>query len=107
MLDPNKKLVCSHGVYLITHLALTKIGKGALLNPAFKFSLYKEKNFENDFNAIVEALVSSYRVNFSNNKYPLSIFKNFKYCRKMRDDVSKSDGREFLGQIDLFDMPKM
>lgn len=102
-LDVHQKLVCSHGVYLITNLMLSKIGQKHLLNPSFDITHYLKSNFDNDFVAITKALMNSYRINFSNNKYPLSIFKNFKYCRKMRDDVSMNDGREYVGQISLFD----
>lgn len=102
-LDVLQKLVCSHGVYLITHLMLTKIGQKSLLNPGFDITNYLKNELDKDFSRITKALMNSYQINFSNNKYPLSIFKNFNYCRKMRDEVSKNDGREYVGQINLFD----
>ena len=103
-LQSSERLICSHGLYLITHLIYNNIGKGKILNPKFDSREYLKNNFLIDFKTYSTRLVQVYKDKFPNNKFPLSIFKNFKYCRSLKDDILSKEGKPRVGQtLNLFD----
>lgn len=85
--DANQRLIYSHGVYLLTHIIYTAIGKSKLLNPSFEIDEYLNNDFKTDFTKYANRLWLAYQSVSPNNKFPLSIFKNFKYNRTMKDDI--------------------
>ena len=103
-LQASERLICSHGLYLITHLIYTNIGKSTILNPKFDSREYLKNDFKNDFKTYSIRLIQVYTDEFPNNKFPLSIFKNFKYCRSLKDRILSKEGKPRIGQtLNLFD----
>lgn len=103
-LQVTERLICSHGIYLITHLIYISIGKEKILNPKFDSREYLKSEFEKDFKTYSMRLIQIYQNEFPNNKFPLSIFKNFRYCRSLKDSVLSKEGKTRIGQtLNLFD----
>lgn len=103
-LQSSERLICSHGLYLITHLIYNNIGKGKIHNPKFDSREYIKNDFSKDFKTYSTRLVQVYKDKFPNNKFPLSIFKNFKYCRSLKDEILSKEGKPRVGQtLNLFD----
>lgn len=103
-LRSSERLICSHGLYLITHLIFTNIGKIKILNPKFDSRGYLKNDFLRDFKIYSIRLIQVYTDEFPNNKFPLSIFKNFKYCRSLKERVLSKEGKPRVGQtLNLFD----
>lgn len=103
-LDINRRLVCSHGLYLISNIVFHKVGRSKLMNPKFDLDSYFRDSFQTDFDRTTKRLIKVYQELFPNNRFPLSIFKNFKYCRKIKDGILKLEGEPRIGQtLDLFD----
>lgn len=102
-LPAEDRLICSHGLYLLTNILLTNLKK-SLYNPKFESKKYLQNEFKSDFPKYYKRLVQVYNEMFVNNKFPLSIFKNFKYCRKIKDEVFKREGVIREGQtLNLFE----
>lgn len=103
-LSTNERQICSHALYLISNLVFSKIGKENLLNPSFDCIEYLKTSFKTDIHKYSYRLVQVYIEIFPTNRFPLSIFKNFKYCRKIKEDILKLEGVIKPGQtISLFD----
>ena len=99
-----ERLICSHGLYLLTHLIYVNIGREKILNPKFDSRGYLSDSFKKDFKTYSLRLVQIYQDEFPNNKFPLSIFKNFKYCRSLKDSILSREGKPRIGQtLNLFD----
>ncbi|WP_299313599.1 AIPR family protein [uncultured Aquimarina sp.] len=103
-LQASERLICSHGLYLLTHLIYSNIGKDKILNPKFDSRKYLKDEFKKDFKTYSVRLVQIYQAEFPNNKFPLSIFKNFRYCRSLKDSILFREGKPRIGQtLNLFD----
>ena len=103
-LNTNERQICSHALYLISNLVFGKVGREKLLNPSFDCTEYIKSSFKNDINKYSLRLVQVYIEIFPTNRFPLSIFKNFNYCRKIKEDILKLEGVLKPGQtISLFD----
>jgi hypothetical protein len=103
-LNVHERLICSHALYLISNLIFSKIDRSALLNPNFDATSYIQNNFKTDIRKYSHRVVQVYIELFPTNKFPLSIFKNFKYCRKIKDEVLQLEGVLKPGQtMSLFD----
>lgn len=98
------RLICSHGLYLISNLIFHHIGREKLLKPKFDSKEYISTKFQQDLKTYTKRLIQIYQETFPNNRFPLSIFKNFKYCRKIKDDILTRQGIPRIGQtLSLFD----
>tara|TARA_R110001606_G_C15357573_1_gene648181 strand:- start:275 stop:1858 length:1584 start_codon:yes stop_codon:yes gene_type:complete len=103
-MQSSKRLICSHGLYLIAHLIFTNIGRKKTLNPNFDSQKYLKNDFKKDFKTYSIRLIQVYTVEFPNNKFPLSIFKNFRYCRSLKESILSRVGKPQIGQtLNLFD----
>lgn len=106
-LDAKERLINSHGIYLLTHLFYINISKEKLYNPHFDIKVYMKNEFKEDFMRYTQRLVRAYDKVSPDNKFPLSIFKNFKYCRKMKEEVIAKEGIPRIGQtLNLFGDPE-
>ena len=105
LLPVSDRLICSHGLYLLTHLIYSSIGRDIILNPNFDSQSYLRENFKQNFKTYSLRLVQVYQNEFPNNKFPLSIFKNFRYCRSLKDSILSKEGLPRIGQtLNLFDV---
>jgi len=103
-LPASERLICSHGLYLLTHLIYYNIGREKLINPKFDSRKYLRNEFKIDFKTYSVRLIQVYQNEFPNNKFPLSIFKNFRYCRSLKDSILSKEGKPRIGQtLNLFD----
>jgi hypothetical protein len=103
-MQSTERLICSHGLYLISNLIFSDIGRKELLNPKFNSKEYISNSFKKDLETYTKRLIQVYQETFPNNRFPLSIFKNFKYCRKIKDDILTRQGKPRVGQtLNLFD----
>jgi len=98
------RLVCSHGIYFIANIVFQNIDKEKIFNPNFDCEEYLKNEFKIDITKYCTRTVQAYNHVSPNNKYPLSIFKNFKYCRIMRDYIFGVEGKPKIGfTLNLFD----
>ncbi|MCR9013487.1 AIPR family protein [Aquiflexum gelatinilyticum] len=99
-----EKLICSHGVYLLSHLIVHKSDKSMFFDPSQDLKNYFKDFFKSDFDRYTKRLLKAYNYVSPNNNYPLSIFKNFNHCRKMKDHILDSEGIPKPGQtLNMFE----
>lgn len=84
--DPVSRGICSHGIYLLTNIFFGK-HKSRLKNPNIDLENFLDEHFKNDIVDICQKTVQYYNTNFTQNKIPLSVFKNFNYCRDIKKSV--------------------
>ena len=105
-LESEERLINSHGIYLLTHLFYINISKPKLNNPQFDSESYLKDEFKEDFTRYTKRLVHAYKEISPNNRFPLSIFKNFKYCRRMKEEIISKESIPRVGHtLNLFEDP--
>jgi hypothetical protein len=102
-LNDNDRYICSHGIYLISNI-LYNNHKTILLDPNTNIRNFIEDDFKEDIHRICHRVTQVYVSKFIQNKIPLSVFKNFKYCREIRENVLELEGKiNTSHQPSLFD----
>ena len=92
LLEDQKRLICTHGIYLISNIIFNN-HKTTLLNPKFNLNNFIEKDFKNDIYRICHRVTEVYTLKYTQNKIPLSVFKNFVLCRDIKNDVLELEGK--------------
>lgn len=102
-LGDNERYICTHGIYLISNI-LYNNHKTVLLNPNIDIRNFLDNTFKEDIHRICRRVTQVYVSKFTQNKIPLSVFKNFKSCREIRENVLELEGKiNTSHQPSLFD----
>ncbi len=102
-LGDSDRYICSHGIYLISNLIYNN-HKSILQNPNIDINNFLNNEFKEDIFRICHRIVHVYNSKFTQNKIPLSVFKNFKFCREIKDNVLELEGKiNANSQPSLFD----
>ncbi|WP_052911572.1 AIPR family protein [Riemerella anatipestifer] len=91
-LDEQQRHICTHGIYLIVNIIFSN-HKTQLLNPNIKIKEFLENDFKNDIYRICHRVVEVYVAKYTQNRIPLSVFKNFALCRDIKNNVLELEGR--------------
>lgn len=91
-LDDNERYICSHGIYLISNIIYNN-HKSTLQNPNIDIINFLNFEFKNDIFRICHRIVFVYNSKFTQNKIPLSVFKNFKFCREIKENILELEGK--------------
>lgn len=91
------RLICSHGLYFISHVHLQNMNKELILNPSNRIEDYLDNGFLEEIETWTNRTVSTY-MDYFQVKFPLPIFKNFNYCRKMKNEMYRKEGKPVVGQ---------
>lgn len=102
-LEDQKRLICSHGIYLISNIIFDN-HKITILNPKFNIDNFIKIDFKDDIYRICHRVTEVYILKYTQNKIPLSVFKNFVLCRDIKNDVLELEGKLITNkQPTLFD----
>ena len=95
--NQDDKLIGTHGLYFIMHLHMQNIDKTFINDPNYDIIKYLSSDFKLEIDKLVKRTVITYNQLFKN-KFPLSVFKNFNFCRMMKDEILLRDGKPKPGQ---------
>lgn len=102
-LEEYKRLICTHGIYLISNIIFNKY-KDVLFNPNLNIQEFINSTLTEELYRITHRVVEVYHAKYTHNKIPLSVFKNFVFCRDIKQNVLELEGSISINkQQTLFD----
>lgn len=100
--DDATRGICAHGVYLISNIFYGR-HKNELRNPNLNIEYFIEAELKKDVVDICQKVIQYYNSRFTQNKIPLSVFKNFNLCRDIKNTVLGIHNNQKIIQGNLFD----
>lgn len=90
--EQDKRHICSHGIYLISNIIFDN-HRADLATSNLNFKQFKEEKLQQDIERVCESVFKVYGSRYTQNKIPLSVFKNFVYCREIKANVLVLEGK--------------